>query len=323
MTTTDITNHLLVLDPVTGLLKRYTGAWPINQNDVQGLIQPYVTYGENGITKTDTVFRLGGNLSSNTTIGLNTKHFSFSRIPGDTIFRIKSNGDIQIGTTDTIEAHKLHVVGNARIGFLQITNNGNASNTGTGIRIDAVDRPFVFQGSASSTASDMFRFTNWTSDTATSTITNNSKGVVRIYGGFRLPNLPDLSGNVLWITPRYNFTDTAHTTSTTVRGVYYNPTIASMSGVRHIAYENTTGSNLLNTTSGSTVIGSATEEPSAQLAVTSTTKGFLPPRMTGAQAELIVSPEEGLMIYAKDGSGVTITSKGWWGFDGTTWVKLN
>ena len=62
---------------------------------------------------------------------------------------------------------------------------------------------------------------------------------------------------------------------------------------------------------------------SAQLQVDSTTKGFLPPRMTGAQSEAIASPAEGLMVYSTDGSGVTITSKGWWGYDGATWVKLN
>jgi len=62
---------------------------------------------------------------------------------------------------------------------------------------------------------------------------------------------------------------------------------------------------------------------SAVLEVNSTTKGFLPPRMTGAQAEAISSPAEGLMVYATDGTGVTITSKGWWGYDGATWVKFN
>jgi len=51
--------------------------------------------------------------------------------------------------------------------------------------------------------------------------------------------------------------------------------------------------------------------------------GFLLPKMTAAQAEAIVSPEEGLMIYITGGTGTTIISKGWWGFDGTTWVKLN
>jgi hypothetical protein len=62
---------------------------------------------------------------------------------------------------------------------------------------------------------------------------------------------------------------------------------------------------------------------SAQVQIDSTTRGFLPPRMTGAQAELISSPAEGLMVYATNGTGVTITSKGWWGYDGATWVKFN
>jgi hypothetical protein len=62
---------------------------------------------------------------------------------------------------------------------------------------------------------------------------------------------------------------------------------------------------------------------SAMLSVTSTTKGFLPPRMTGAQAEAIGTPAAGLMVYSTDGSGATITSLGWWGYNGTTWVKLN
>lgn len=75
--------------------------------------------------------------------------------------------------------------------------------------------------------------------------------------------------------------------------------------------------------SGNTLIGTTTDDSSAILNVSSTTKGFLPPRMTGAQAELIGSPAEGLMVYATDGSGVTITTKGWWGYDGSTWVKLN
>jgi hypothetical protein len=45
--------------------------------------------------------------------------------------------------------------------------------------------------------------------------------------------------------------------------------------------------------------------------------------MTATQAEAIVSPAEGLLIYSTNGTGTTITSKGWWGYDGAAWVKLN
>lgn len=70
-------------------------------------------------------------------------------------------------------------------------------------------------------------------------------------------------------------------------------------------------------------IGTNTPDNSSILDLSSTTKGFLPPRMTATEAELISSPAEGLMIYSTDGSGSNITSKGWWGWNGTTWEKLN
>lgn len=66
----------------------------------------------------------------------------------------------------------------------------------------------------------------------------------------------------------------------------------------------------------------AAVDASAQLEVVSTTKGFLPPRMTAAQASAIGSPAEGLMVYVTDTNG-TFTSKGWWGYNGAAWEKLN
>ena len=78
----------------------------------------------------------------------------------------------------------------------------------------------------------------------------------------------------------------------------------------------------LTNSSGQTGFNTSAVTQSAQVQIDSTTKGFLPPRMTGTQAEAIPSPAEGLMVYATI-SGTTITSKGWWGYDGSTWVKLN
>lgn len=47
-------------------------------------------------------------------------------------------------------------------------------------------------------------------------------------------------------------------------------------------------------------IGTPTPDPSAQLDVSSTTKGFLPPRMTSAERYAISNPAEGLIIYCTD-----------------------
>ena len=54
------------------------------------------------------------------------------------------------------------------------------------------------------------------------------------------------------------------------------------------------------TTSGNMGLGTPTPENSAILDVSSTTQGFLPPRMTAAQRDAISSPALGLTVYATD-----------------------
>ena len=55
---------------------------------------------------------------------------------------------------------------------------------------------------------------------------------------------------------------------------------------------------------------------SAMLDVSSTTKGFLPPRMTTAQRNTITSPAEGLVIYNTEEKTLNI-------FNGTAWSLIN
>ena len=57
--------------------------------------------------------------------------------------------------------------------------------------------------------------------------------------------------------------------------------------------------------------------PSAELEVKSSTKGFLPPRMTKAERDAIVTPAAGLLIYQTDGDANNPT--GLYFFDGTAW----
>jgi len=77
---------------------------------------------------------------------------------------------------------------------------------------------------------------------------------------------------------------------------------------------------LLN--SGNLLVGTTTNIASSKLTVGSTTQGFLPPRMTATQASAIASPAEGLLVYVTNTNG-TFTSKGWWGWSGAAWEKLN
>jgi len=62
--------------------------------------------------------------------------------------------------------------------------------------------------------------------------------------------------------------------------------------------EQNSAANLLYLKSGGNIgIGTSTPANSAVVEISSTTKGFLPPRLTTAQILAIASPEEGLMVY--------------------------
>ncbi|MDB5200638.1 MAG: hypothetical protein JWQ27_47 [Ferruginibacter sp.] len=63
---------------------------------------------------------------------------------------------------------------------------------------------------------------------------------------------------------------------------------------------------------GSTGIGTTTPAPSALLDISSTTKGFLPPRMDASQRNAIQSPEAGLTIFNTSSKAVEV-------FNGTAW----
>ena len=65
-------------------------------------------------------------------------------------------------------------------------------------------------------------------------------------------------------------------------------------------------------------IGTATPDASAQLDVSSTTKGFLPPRLSYNQRDAI-TPAEGLMIYNTDSKKPNyFDGTGWKNFDGSS-----
>ena len=63
-------------------------------------------------------------------------------------------------------------------------------------------------------------------------------------------------------------------------------------------------------------------DSSVLLNLKSTTQGFSPPTMTGAQVEAISTPVEGLMTYATTSGSGDVTNKGWWGYDGANWSNL-
>jgi uncharacterized protein (TIGR02145 family) len=59
-------------------------------------------------------------------------------------------------------------------------------------------------------------------------------------------------------------------------------------------------------------IGTTTPDASAQLDVSSTTKGFLPPRMTSTQRDAIASPATGMVIFNATTNGLEFKSSSGW-----------
>jgi trimeric autotransporter adhesin len=86
-----------------------------------------------------------------------------------------------------------------------------------------------------------------------------------------------------------------------------------------IALSITATSNAQNTfpNNGSVGVGTNSPNSSSILEVKSTTKGFLPPRMTRTQRDAIASPAQGLLIYQTD------NTKGLYQYDGTSWKIVN
>jgi hypothetical protein len=69
-------------------------------------------------------------------------------------------------------------------------------------------------------------------------------------------------------------------------------------------------------------IGTTTPNTSAALDVNSTTKGFLVPRMTGAQRTAVATPATGLLVYQTNTVASPASTPGLYMFDGTAWQQV-
>jgi len=283
-------------------------------------------------------FQLCTSSSNNTVIGSGIEMNGFSYTLSDNVIlgdgqgniRFRNtgpstylNGNVGIGSfnmgslTPTASSYLLHIIGTAGAtaqymqGNLEVQNGGN----GTNIINAQLNR---FSATENRIEGHLTRSTSWSQgdiinlDGDAPTVPTSQAWIpISLQSGTVIRTTGSANNSMISLRPTYNFTGTY---SGETIGIDYRPTLTSLNGTSHIA---------LRATSGQVVIGAVTPAASAVVDITSTTQGFLPPRMTGAQAELISSPAEGLMVYSTDGSGTTITSKGWWGYNGTTWVKLN
>ncbi len=141
-----------------------------------------------------------------------------------------------------------------------------------------------------------------------------NSSIVNINLGWTNPNTNGWDANTLLIDPVINKTNAF---STTIRGIYYNPILSGMTGVTHIAYQNTTGDNILNSLSGNTLIGT-TVDSGHKLSISATTN---PIRIQGLQissgdTRILTSDSNGVIGYrnlssalAYSTTGITVSSQ--------------
>jgi hypothetical protein len=106
--------------------------------------------------------------------------------------------------------------------------------------------------------------------------------------------------------------DAGTLTGTTLKSTITGSSLTSVGTIASL----TTGAI---TNSGKVIVGaSSAASASAVLEASSTTQGFLPPRMTKAQRDVIDSPTAGLMIWCSDNFGGEIEV-----YNGSIWVNMN
>jgi hypothetical protein len=258
-------------------------------------------------------------------------------IAGTTSSRFFSNGNVGIGTT-TNAGFKLDVNGTARVSnhvdglSFSATGSANTRTTSIGTFLD-------FQ----TTHGRLFSF-NFNTNAWLPILTGESRIIMSTSLGTRTERLvgttASFSGSVKSLSVENYFGPTENngiyapaTYSNANYPVIENNSIGILAGIvsvnnsafiaaAKISFQIGTGTNSkiaqFSPTSGNFIVqngGTFTDITSALIQVNSTTKGFLPPRMTNAQMLAIATPAAGLVVY-------DTTNNKHCGYNGTAWQNF-
>jgi len=170
------------------------------------------------------------------------------------------------------------------LGQLQVGNNSTATTTGFGIGV--FSNAINLDGTGGFNNNNGFVFKYW-GGSSNSTGANGRNNTVSILQNYNNLTGPNDTTYILRASPVLNNTTTS-VSKNFFGGIIYEPTITSQGGSYLVGFKNSLGNNHFNTSGGRTVIGAdATSNWSSALEVSSTKRGFLPPRMTTAQRDSI------------------------------------
>jgi hypothetical protein len=215
-----------------------------------------------------------------------------------------------------------------------ITGNAATASTATKLATARNINGVLFDGTADITVNaDAGTLTG---TTLKSTVTGSSLTSVGTLANLTVTNLivGSITGNAATATIAGNISGTTNTTLTSLSnlatvgtitsGVWSGTSINAGTLTGTILAENVVNSNLTsvgiltNTTiNGKLVVGASNEQnSSAILEANSITKGFLPPRMSTEQRNIISNPVAGLMIWNITNNQIEI-------YNGSLWINTN
>jgi hypothetical protein len=294
-------------------------------NSVWNRIQLYnVSTGEMSITMHNASWWLRHNanmsIAGNLLLGSTTDGGQKLQVTGDT--RLTGSGNTSATTALTIRnSDAITMLRILNDGELRLGNAGSAapiiytSDQSSGFGFDLNGRDLVFNSrhTTQEASNGMFGFTG-----STSTVTTGTSQVVNISRNFE-PTSGTAVFNYLQLRSIINQTGGANGIT---RGLYINPTLTSAADWRSLEWSNNTGKGIWgvgtanNAMAGSLTVGAASSaNASAILDLTSTTKGFLPPRGTNAQM-LAITGVAGLVFYDTTNNKLNV-------YDGTNWVAVH
>ncbi len=215
--------------------------------------------------------------------------------PSDANIYNNGSGDISILNDFSTGAIKF-AAGGSSTAQMRIFSNGNVGinqNTDAGFRLDV-------NGTARVQGTEL-------------RLDNGTTGVINLYSN--TPRINFISNNAYYI--QRNNTAMEIVSAGSIELLINNNTGYSFNvASQHVFRTGTTGSAEIArlTTNGMQIGGTGAPVASAQLEVLSTTRGFLQPRMTTAQRDLIASPATGLSVY-----NTTTNTNDF--YNGTAWVS--
>jgi hypothetical protein len=216
---------------------------------------------------------------------------------------IKSGGNVLIGTT-TDAGQKLQITGTMR-------SFGTSTTQVVFEGTNPANPSFIFNGSTNTTSIQNLVSRNF--DTSTDGSSHIRSNFLSFYTGAFIRSWQQ----DLLIRRTYPNTGTGSTLvlddSETAASAGYKIQKWQSGGIEK-AFLNKDGDFATLSTAYVGSIG--TINASAIIQADSTTKGFLPPRMTNAQMTAIVSPATGLMVYDTTNSRLNV-------YDGSNWISLH